>query len=382
MDCSFCGASLPTQARFCPMCGKSAEEKEKPVQRRKTRGNGQGTVYKRGNAYVAVKTLGYYLDETGKRHRRTVSKYFRRKKDAVEALPNMGTAAKQEKKTVTMRDVYNKWLPTLTVSKDTVNCYKAAWKYFAPIHDLFTFEVDIDDLQECLDDCPKGKRTKENMKACIGLVYKYGVPRGYFPEKLLLGQFLRVSGTGGVGGVGLPAEYLQKIESAVGTIPGADLITAQCYLGFRPSEFLSLTHKSYNAVERAFVGGAKTEAGKDRTVTVTPKIQGIVDSYAKKESEQFFCGPDCAQLSAADYRDLFYSVLDALDLENPLYEISGIKKHTYTPHSCRHVFADLMKKAKGADKDKLSLIGHTSPEMLRYYQDAPLEDLRKITDQF
>lgn len=34
----------------------------------------------------------------------------------------------------------------------------------------------------------------------------------------------------------------------------------------------------------------------------------------------------------------------------------------------------------GADKDKLALIGHTSTEMLRHYQDVSLEDLRRITD--
>ena len=83
-----------------------------------------------------------------------------------------------------------------------------------------------------------------------------------------------------------------------------------------------------------------------------------------------------------DYRVMFYSVLDALKLENPMIDVSGVKRHTYTPHSCRHVFASKMKRVAGADKDKQALIGHTSPEMLRYYQDAPISDLRKITDQF
>ena len=55
-------------------------------------------------------------------------------------------------------------------------------------------------------------------------------------------------------------------------------------------------------------------------------------------------------------------------------------RHKYTPHTCRHTFATLMKRVEGADKDKQELIGHASAEMLRYYQDAPLDDLRKITD--
>ena len=58
----------------------------------------------------------------------------------------------------------------------------------------------------------------------------------------------------------------------------------------------------------------------------------------------------------------------------------GVKRHKYTPHSCRHTFATLLKRIAGSDKDKQELIGHSSSEMLRYYQDVDLSDLKKITD--
>jgi len=51
-----------------------------------------------------------------------------------------------------------------------------------------------------------------------------------------------------------------------------------------------------------------------------------------------------------------------------------------TPHCCRHTFANLMRDVQGADKNKLALIGHTSEEMLRHYQDADLDGLRKIVN--
>lgn len=384
MICLSCGASLPAGAAFCPWCGKRAAEKEKPVHAPKRRGNGQGTVYKRGTSYVACVTLGYYTDESGKKHRKTVSKRFDKKKDAVAALATMQETGsrKPDKSLLTFQNVYDRWLPTLTVGKSTVNCYTSAWKYFAPLHQLFAHEVDIDDLQECIDECPHGKRTRENMKTVIGLVYKYGVPRGYFPEKLILSQYLRVGGEAGAGGVGLPDSYVEKIRGAVDIVPGADLVIAQCYLGFRPSEFLALTDESYDAAVRTFTGGAKTAAGKNRVVTVSPRIQPIVDKYAAACKGQFFTAPDGSKLDLPEYRELFYSVLDALGLDNPLIKVGDVERHTYTPHSCRHVFANLMKRASGSDKDKQALIGHTSSEMLRYYQDAPVDDLRKITDQF
>lgn len=69
-------------------------------------------------------------------------------------------------------------------------------------------------------------------------------------------------------------------------------------------------------------------------------------------------------------------MLEAAGISNPVEN----KRHKYTPHTCRHTFATLMKRVEGADKDKQELIGHASAEMLRYYQDVDLADLKRITD--
>lgn len=382
LQCRFCDEELPQDARFCCYCGKSLTEKEK-ARSRKKRGNGQGCVYKHGNSYIAERTLGYYTDENGKTHRRTVKRSFERKKDAVEALPTLAELASPrglKKRRPLLRELYDAWFDTLTVGRDTVNCYKAAWKYFSQLHDLYADEIDIDDLQTCIDECPHGKRTRQNMKTVAGLLYKYGIPRGIFPEKLNLAQYLKVTGEDGAGGTSLPDSYVAALFGAIGKVDAADLIVAQCYLGFRPGEFLALWKDSYNADLRTFTGGAKTEAGKNRIVTVSPKIQGIVDKYASIGDGQFFCNEDGSERSVKDYRNAFYAALDTLGLDNPVVKVGDSEKHTYTPHSCRHTFATLMKRVEGNVKDKQSLIGHSSSEMLRYYQDAPVEDLRKITD--
>ena len=78
---------------------------------------------------------------------------------------------------------------------------------------------------------------------------------------------------------------------------------------------------------------------------------------------------------------IFYNALEQIGIDNPTTEINGRNFHKYTPHCCRHTFATLMKRVDGAEKDKLALIGHTSGEMLRYYQDIAYDDLRKITDK-
>lgn len=375
MRCRKCHAELPDGAKFCCVCGVRQD-----VSRNyKNRGNGQGSVYQLPNRrWIAIKTIGYEPVEGGKSRRITRSKSgFRTKKEALEYLPLLGTESKV--RPTTFLQLYEAWEPTHRAGKSTMNCYAAAKKYFAPIwHQKFA-EITIDDLQDCVDDCPKGKRTRENMKALAGLLYKYAIPRHL--ASLNLGQYLVVGGDSGGGKEGLPAVALAALEAHVSDVTGADYVLCQCYLGFRPSEFLALDAKDYNRQERAFVGGAKTDAGKDRIVTVSPKIQPIIDRLLKnKVAGPVFCASGGQPMGAASYRSLFYAVLEACEIENPTETRDGITRHKYTPHSCRHTFATLMKRVPGADKDKLELMGHTSTEMLRHYQDISFEDLRKVTD--
>lgn len=76
--CKKCNIELPDEAKYCYLCGKkisAAHEK-----RTKTRGNGQGTVYKLPNGkYKAEITLYYYMDGNVTKRRRK-SKTFERKK--------------------------------------------------------------------------------------------------------------------------------------------------------------------------------------------------------------------------------------------------------------------------------------------------------------
>lgn len=375
MLCKKCRAQLPDDAVFCHKCGV---RQVPPPRKPKSRGNGTGTVFKRGNSWMATRTIGYEVDAEGKLHRLTVSKGgFQTKKEALLALPSLTKEKRREnREKLTLRKAYDTWEPTHKVSRDTLNCYRAALKWFAPLHFVKLEDIDVDDLQECMDECEAGKRTRQNMKAMIGLVYKWAVPRHQAPMNLAPYLVVNAEDTGSREGI--PLADLEKIRALVGTVPYAEHIVCQCYMGFRPSELLALDVSNYNRKERAFVGGAKTEAGTNRTVTISPKIQPIINRRVSgKIAGQVFCKPDGSPLNLKTYRAEFYKVLEMAGIENPAGED---KRRRYTPHSCRHTFATMMKGVTGADKDKLALIGHTSDTMLRHYQDVSYDDLRKITD--
>lgn len=375
MKCRKCKAELPDGSKFCNMCGAKVAVGRKP----KSRGNGTGSVYKRGSSWVAVIVTGFELDSDNKVHRKTRSKGgFKTKREALEYIPTLKLLPERKPKSKTFAQLYEAWLPTHRAGKDTINCYKAAYKYFEPVHYLNIDDIDIDDLQECVDECPKGRRTKENMKALCGLMYKYAIPRHL--ASLELGHYLIISGESG-SKAALPDDALEKLKTHIDDVFGAAYVLCQCYLGYRPSEFVALKTSMYNSAEKAFTHGAKTAAGINRTVTVSPKIQPYINTLlANKTSDTIFADPEGKAYTASRYRELFYNVLEACGIDNPIIERDGKKFYTYTPHSCRHTFATLMKRVNGADKDKLELIGHTSTEMLRHYQDVNFADLRKITD--
>lgn len=378
-NCKRCGAVLPIGANFCPACGRAVVLKHSP----KKRGNGQGTIKALDNGkYMLTVTLGYYTDDDGKRHRKTRSRVFERKKDAVAAVPVLlADPRKEEKKTLTLKELYDKWLPTHRAGKSTMDCYKAAFKYFAPLYGMRMSEIDVDDLQECLDDCPRGKRTRVNMKAVCGLVYKYGIPRKVIPDNLNLAPFLIAEGESAAHRSSFTDVEIEKIKKACGKIPHAEEIYCMIYTGFRPSEFLALQASDYDAARKTLTGGAKTAAGKNRVVTLSPKIAPLIAQAAAQGGPLFADSTGKAYKLQDFTENVFYPALDAIGIDNPIVEIAGgVKRHKLTPHSCRHTFATLMKRVGGADKDKLELIGHASGEMLRYYQDVDIADLQKITD--
>ena len=317
-----------------------------------------------------------------------IKRQFDKRKDALEALPRMtyadrrprsGTATARKGQRITLKELYDQWEPTHERSRSTLNCYRSGFRIFEPLWPVPMEDLDVDDLQECLDDTELGRRTQENGRAALGLVYKYGIPRNVIPHDRNLAPFLHLSAPGTASQkTGFTTTELEKIrKAATAGDSEAIRVLCHCYLGFRPTALLLLQVKDYKAQARAIVGGIKTAAGKGRTVPVSPKIQPWIDVLAAGDPERYVFGRNGAREDLRDYRDSFYDLLERLEIPNPVDEQG---RHRITPHSCRHTFATMMKRVPGADADKLALIGHTSTEQLREYQDVPLDDLRRIID--
>lgn len=372
-----CGHELPDGARFCPYCGKAAVRKRQP----RRRGNGTGSVYKLPSGkWRGAVVIGKYVDADGKYHRKVNSRNFDKKSDAVAwvATPE---ARQERKKDLTLKELYDLWFPTHQGGDSVLRAYRTAFEKYKPLWAIRLSELAIDDLQECIDLCARGKKVKENMKTVLGLMYKYGIPRKLIPDNINMAQFLKAKGQNAEWKEGVPLEYLEKMRDFIGTVPYIEYVYCQCYLGFRPGEFLALDAIAYDRKEKAITGGFKTEAGRNRVVTISPKIQPIIDKLVQgKLAGPIFCGRNGKALTKNEYAKIFDAALAAVGLDNPETEQNGRKYKKYTPHSCRHTFATLMKNVSGPSGDKLALIGHTDEKMLRHYEDVHFADLRKITN--
>ena len=344
----------------------------------RTRPNGAGTAYKRGRTWTACITIGWKTTSTGRAQavRRTKGG-FSTKREALAYCQQL-QAAPKEKPKLTLQQVYDAWLPVheARVSKSTADCYKAAFKYFDDLKFRIMCDIDVDDLQDCLDTCPRARRTRENMKAVIGLLYKYAIPR--HQATMNLAEYLHTGDNDKSTRPAFTAEQVELIRQQIGLTPYAEYIYVLIYTGFRPAELFSLTKDSYH--DGILTGGIKTEAGKNRAVPISPKVLPIIEEHVTNCHGFLFPRENGEQMTVAYFRDYcFYPVLAAAGIqpiptaEHPAY---------YVPYSTRHTFANLLKGAQGSDVDKAKLIGHADYSTTKkMYQSAELEAMKKIIEE-
>lgn len=381
MECRKCKKEIPDNSVFCNLCGA----KQVVTQRKKAtrRGNGEGSVYQlKDGKWCASVVVGWVLDDSELISRPVRRSAIRKTKaEASAMIPKLkeGATIKTDEN-ITFQSLYTRFAEQheQRVTKSTMDCYRAAYKHYKDLWGIRFLDLGIDDLQHCVDDCPAGRRTKENMKALGTLLYDYADSRKLKTSNYA--QYIYVGSEKKGTRPSFTPEQIELIRKAIGKIPGADYTYCMIYLGYRPNEMLGLTRDSYrneNGIEY-LVGGFKTEAGTDRQVTISPKIRNIILPLIMKANPYVFSKEDGSRMTDDYFRtEVFYPLLAAVgiqripDKDHPAY---------YVPYSCRHTFSNLIKAVKGDEKDKSSLMGHSDPKMTRQYQDSKLYELKAITD--
>lgn len=384
-ECIKCKKEIPDGALYCPWCGKKQVSVQKPKAKR---GNSQGSVYKRGKTWTAAVTVGHEIVvlPDGKKKRKTIRDTepgFLTRTEAIAFLDQMKDRKRKKKKDqLTFIQLYEAWEASYKqdIGKDTLNNYRAAKKYYMDIWDFPFCDIDVDDLQECLDECPRGKSTKEKMKALGTLLYKYAIPR--HQSDMNYAQYLKIRDMDSGTYKAFTKEQIEVVRNSLDIIPFADYIYFLIYTGFRPTEMLKLTKNDYRE-ENGIVwvqGGIKTKAGKGRAVTLSPKLIKIAKKRLSIGFDFLFPAGNGHPMTSKQFRDnIFYKTLEEMGIQ----KIPGPGDEGYlVPYSCRHTFSNLIKDAVGSDKDKASIMGHEDYDTTKkMYQTTDLEHLKAITDQ-
>lgn len=356
-----CGRDVPDEAAFCPWCGKDLREKKKAVKRR---GNGQGTVYKRGDRYVAVVTVGYRCD--GKRITR--SKLFTKKSDAIAALPGMHAQPLADREKITFQAAYDRMMETHAqrIGKKTADGYMYAIRHFGDLLVRQLTEIKTDDLQAAVSACKFGTRTRENMKAAASLTMKWAVQNDIITKNYA--DYIVIQKEESTEREPFTMDEVRQIYDAVGLVPYADYILCLIFTGFRPNEMFSL--KKENCHGAYFIGGSKTAAGKNRIVPIPPVIAPIVARQLESPSEYIFPARDGGKMDLSHFRTRdYYPALDRI----------GVTSRP--PYACRHTYATMLKNIDAPNVDKQRLMGHTSYTMTAHYTHSDIKSLTAITDE-
>ena len=381
MICPKCSRDVPlSEIKYCPYCGAVLvrNKKSRAVSKR---ANNTGNVYKRGKTWTARVTIGKKIGPNGTDFvpvRKTLGG-FRTRTEALNALPGLIEAGTSIKINESFEQIYLKWKKEYEsrIVKSTMDCYKAAYKHFSALHYKRFTDILATDLQACIDSCPSGKRTKENMKAFASLLYKYAINNNVCDKNFA--QYLFTGTDPTTTREAFTMDELKVIKDSFGTEPYAPYVYAMCFLGFRPGEMLCLRKSAYHEDGKYLVGGGKTEAGTNRIVPVPKGVQEIIEKQLAVEGTDLLFprfaegkkgGGKWVEISDNYFRKfLFDPMMERLNIQGKV------------PYSCRHTYANLLKDAVGAEKDKAALMGHEDYVTTKYYQSTDIEHMRNIVDQ-
>lgn len=170
MLCKKCKKEIPDGAAYCPWCG--VKQQKEPA--RRTRSNGEGSVYHRDGRATWTAEISVYHD--GHRCRATKSG-FKTRREAMEYLPTLKEIAldgKNQTNEATLSQLWDMlqdgWMAGL--SKDKASHMRTAWAHVLPLGNAKIRNLRYGDLQPLIDTREGGYYPKRDIKALLHKMYQ------------------------------------------------------------------------------------------------------------------------------------------------------------------------------------------------------------------
>lgn len=317
MKCFNCSKDIPQDALYCCYCGRKVQD----TAPRARRGNGLGTVVKRptGGWQVTV-TLGWYLED-GKKKRRTVSKTYAKKSDAMAAAITMKNEGRPQAGE-TLEQLHSLYLAGkdyAALSDSQKDKLGYAWKRWEPLRFRSIADITVDELQRTVDSAVSTYYPARDMKVIVSHLYQLAIRR----ELLTTNK----------------AEYIElpdqpKAKREVWTEDEVAAMWADyeaghrftgyllimCYCGMRRGEIVRQELSRIDLDRHVMIGGIKSEAGTDREIPIADRVMPIVRLFYDGHKERL-----CEIYENEWYRQYWEAV-----------ERIGLRK--LPPQTCRHYY--------------------------------------------
>lgn len=386
--CPECELPVSDKATACPHCGfplKAEPVAKRVYQKKRMRlpnGFGQISEIKSGNLrnrFRAMVTVG--KDENGKPVCRILKPqgYFATYNEAYAALVEYNRNPYDLADSITVEELHEKWIAHRNqdgIDKSVERNYSAAWKRCSKIYKMRVLDVRPKHLKLCISEAPT-PTTKKLMKMMLNLMFDYAVEESYVDKNYARAFHLdraiaRQISDERKGHVAFTDDEMCRLWENVESVPYADVVLIQCYMGWRPQELCLLRLADVNLEKGFIVGGMKTEAGKMRTVPIHDKVRPLIEQRYKEallHKKDFLL--NCLDsgngvMTYAKYRTRFHAVMKKL----------GIKGHQ--PHDPRKTFITMCKRA-GVDEYAIKhMVGHTINDITEsVYTERDLEWLAR-----
>lgn len=221
------------------------------------------------------------------------------------------------------------------LSKQSQDSTRAAYKNCSALHDKIFKNLRLEDLQAVLDNCTLKQASIENIKALLGQMYKFAVPRDLC-EKNYAQYLVMPSAEGDEHGVPFTDDDLAVLWENKDD-PTVEMLLIMCYSGYRITAYKTI---EVNLDDLYFRGGVKTAAGKNRIVPIHSAIRGLVAERTKRLGYLL-------PIETVTFRSHMRDTLIKLKIA------------PHTPHDCRHTFSRLCEKYKVNEADRKRMMGHS-----------------------
>ena len=381
-QCPECELPVSDKANACPHCGyplKPSEKQKRPRKSNKRRrlpnGFGQISEIKNRNLrnpFRAMVTVGKTPEGKPICKPLKPESYFATYNDAYAALVEYNKNPYDLEPSITMQELYDKWLPEYEKTVKSTKSVTSAWAYCSGVYKMRVMDIRARHVKGCMEEgvaIIRGKEQhpsatmKNQIKSLFNMMLDYAleyelVDRNYSRTFNLTEETVKEIQSVKKEHIAFTDEEMDLLWTNISSKQGIDILLIQCYSGWRPQELGLLELKDVDLENWTFRGGIKTDAGENRVVPIHSRIQDLVlRKYQEAEALRSpyllnWADPNNRnkkniKLTYARYQKAFERIRDELKL-NP----------NHRPHDGRTHFVTMAKRY-GVDEYAIKyMVGH------------------------